>query len=68
MLSECISLSYLPSEFVRFLRGQQCEAAERNGALGSERPDLESLQGHRLTAGPQASCLTSLYLTSLNAY
>lgn len=67
MLSDSASLSYVPSGFVRFQRGQQCEAAERNGALRSERPGPESRLGHLLRAGPQASYFSSLYLTSLHA-
>ena len=67
MFSECASLSYLPLEFVRFLRWKQCKAAERNRALGSKRPGLEPLLGHLLAAGPQASDLTSSDLTSINA-
>lgn len=67
MVSNCDFLSYLSLEFVEFLREQQCEAAERNEALGGERPGLDSLLGHLLTMGPKASYLTPLFLTSSSA-
>lgn len=67
MVSNCAFLSYLSLEFVKFLREQRCEAAERNEAVGGERPGLDSLLGHLLTVGPNASYLTPLYLTSISA-
>lgn len=62
MLREGAPLFYLPLEFARFLRGQWCEAAARNRALGLERPGPESLLGLLLTAGLWASFLASLCL------
>lgn len=66
MLSDWVPLSYLPLEFVRFLRGQQCDVAESIRARGSERPGWELSAWLFINSGPRVSYPASLHLTSIN--